>query len=94
MDPPSTDDGHRAPEYAPTQLREDIRALIESHVPALVLTHGSSGEYGHPAHQLLHQRTAAAVDAADLRLETIPHVRAKVRALTCHRTQWTAFVGQ
>jgi LmbE family N-acetylglucosaminyl deacetylase len=115
------DDGHRPPEHDPAQLMVDLRALIEAHVPALVLTHGSSGEYHHPAHRLLHEGTAAAVDTteprpalysfsayhpsgpedgpinrwdwADLRLDASPYAEAKVQALLCHRTQWTAFVG-
>jgi LmbE family N-acetylglucosaminyl deacetylase len=115
------DDGHRPPEHDPAQLMVDLRALIEAHVPALVLTHGSSGEYHHPAHRLLHKGTAAAIDEmkprpalysfsayhpsgsergpinrwdwADLRLDASPHADAKARALLCHRTQWTAFVG-
>ncbi len=121
VDLPSTDDGHRSPEHDPAQLTEDLRTLIEAHAPALVLTHGSGGEYGHPAHKLLHERTVAAVDAihpkpalytfsayhpegpqhrdinrwdwADLQLETAPHAQTKLRALMCHRTQWTAFAG-
>ncbi|MBB4070360.1 LmbE family N-acetylglucosaminyl deacetylase [Salinibacter ruber] len=121
VDPPSTD-GHRAPKHDAAQLTDDLQALIEDCAPALLLTHGSGGEYGHPAHRLLHERTVAAVDAArpqpalytfgayrpegperneinrwdwaDLRLDTAPRTRAKVRALTCHRTQWTAFVGR
>jgi LmbE family N-acetylglucosaminyl deacetylase len=64
-DRPSTDDGHRPPEHDPAQLVADLRALIEAHAPALVLTHGSSGEYHHPAHQLLHEKTAAAVDTTE-----------------------------
>ncbi len=120
-DLPSTDNGHRSPEHDPAQLTEDLRKLIEAHAPALVITHGSSGEYGHPAHKLLHKRTVAAIDTihpqpalytfsayhpegpahrdinrwdwADLQLEAAPHAQAKLRALMCHRTQWTAFAG-
>jgi hypothetical protein len=121
-DRPSTDNGHRAPEHDPAQLREDLRTLIGAQAPALVLTHGSTGEYGHPAHRLLHERTVSAVDSihpppalytfsayhpegsqhrdinrwdwAHLQLETPRHARAKLRALMCHRTQWTAFAGR
>lgn len=122
VDRPSTDDGRQAPKHDPKHLTDALRTLIEAHAPALVLTHGSSGEYGHPAHRLLHERTAEAVDTAhprpalytfsayhpegpehrdlnrwdwaDLQLETARHARAKVRALMCHRTQWTAFAGR
>jgi LmbE family N-acetylglucosaminyl deacetylase len=120
-DRPSTGDGHRPPEHDPAQLAADLRALIEAHAPALVLTHGSSGEYHHPAHRLLHEGTAAAIDEmeqrpalysfsayhpsgpergeinrwdwADLQMDAGPRADAKARALQCHRTQWTAFVG-
>ena len=122
VDRSSSDNGHRAPEHDPAQLTEDLRTLIEAHAPALVITHGSSGEYGHPAHRLLYERTVSAVDAthprpalytfaayhpqgpehrdlnrwdwAHLRLDAGSHAGAKARALMCHRTQWTAFVGE
>ncbi len=43
-----------------TLVRQVQRLLKEADV---VLTHGSDGEYGHPAHQLLHQVVLAAVKA-------------------------------
>jgi LmbE family N-acetylglucosaminyl deacetylase len=121
VDPPSTD-GYGAPEHDRDELVEDIRALIEKRAPALVVTHGSGGEYGHPAHRLVHESTSEAIatglnprpalysfnayhstlpelnilnrwDWADLRLDASPYAEAKARALRCHRTQWTAFVG-
>lgn len=54
-------DRHRAPEYDSGQLTADVEAVIEKHAPDLVLTHGSSGEYGHPAHRSLHEHTKSAV---------------------------------
>ena len=120
VDPPSTQQGHQAPEHEPAQLTDDIQSLIEAEAPDLVLTHGSGGEYGHPAHRLLHEGTRAAIDTmelqpalysfsayhtarsergpvnrwdwADLRLD-VSVDEVKARALLCHRTQWTAFVG-
>ena len=53
--------GHRAPQYDSDQLTADVEAVIEQHSPDLVLTHGSSGEYGHPAHRLLHEHVKRAV---------------------------------
>ena len=64
VDPPSTQQGHQAPEHEPAQLTDDIQSLIEAEAPDLVLTHGSGGEYGHPAHRQLHERTKAAIDRA------------------------------
>ncbi len=42
-------------------LAGQIRAVIRELRPDVALTHGQDGEYGHPAHQLLHQATRAAV---------------------------------
>lgn len=36
-------------------LRAKINAILEDTQADIVLTHGSDGEYGHPAHLLLHQ---------------------------------------
>jgi LmbE family N-acetylglucosaminyl deacetylase len=43
------------------QLAHEIRSAIRQVGADLVITHGSDGEYGHPAHQLLHQATRLAV---------------------------------
>lgn len=37
------------------ELAQRIVAVIEEIRPTLMLTHGSGGEYGHPAHQVTHQ---------------------------------------
>ncbi len=43
-------------------LVEQLRAAIREVEADLVLTHGRDGEYGHPAHRLLHRATKAAVE--------------------------------
>ncbi|MBN1286446.1 MAG: PIG-L family deacetylase [Anaerolineae bacterium] len=43
-------------------LVRQTRDLITQYAAGLVLTHGSDGEYGHPAHVLLHKAALAAVD--------------------------------
>lgn len=44
---------------------EGLVAKIIKHIqllrPGAILTHGSNGEYGHPAHQLTHQATSEAI---------------------------------
>jgi LmbE family N-acetylglucosaminyl deacetylase len=50
-----------APEHNPTLLAGQIAAGIKQFAPEVVLTHGSNGEYGHPAHQLVHAMSKAAV---------------------------------
>jgi LmbE family N-acetylglucosaminyl deacetylase len=61
------DDKLFAPEHNPTMLAGQIASTIQQFNAGIVLTHGSNGEYGHPAHLLLHQMTLAAV--ASLRKE-------------------------
>lgn len=65
VDPPvGTDDQVYAPEHDPTTLTGQVIAAIHQTRAQVVLTHGSRGEYGHPAHQLAH--TTALVAAAAL----------------------------
>ena len=42
------------PQFEAPTLFADINELIESVAPDLIITHGSSGEYWHAAHILLH----------------------------------------
>ena len=44
-----------------TMLAGQVAASIQQHRPAAVFSHGSNGEYGHPAHLLMHQAVAIAV---------------------------------
>lgn len=50
-----------APEHDPVMLAGQIVNCIKQFAPEVVLTHGSNGEYGHPAHQLVHTTVLAAV---------------------------------
>ena len=50
------------PEHDPVQLKRRLRALIDKRKPAVVITHGSNGEYGHPAHRLLNRTLRALLD--------------------------------
>ena len=43
------------------RLTSEVRQTIYQVKPAAVLTHGSNGEYGHPAHLLCHRSALAAV---------------------------------
>ena len=42
-------------------LAGQVAAAIEQHQADAVITHGSNGEYGHPAHVLTHQAALMAV---------------------------------
>ncbi len=44
-----------------TMLAGQIAASIRQHQAAAVFSHGSNGEYGHPAHLLMHQAVSLAV---------------------------------
>lgn len=50
------------PEHDPVQLTQRLRALIDELMPVVVITHGSNGEYGHPAHRLLNRALRALLD--------------------------------
>jgi LmbE family N-acetylglucosaminyl deacetylase len=52
-----------APAHDPARLAGQIANRLEEFAPQVVLTHGSNGEYGHPAHKLLHQMTRSVVVA-------------------------------
>jgi N-acetylglucosamine malate deacetylase 2 len=56
-----------APEHDPVMLAGQIVNTIKQFKADAVLGNGSNGEYGHPAHLLMHQMTLAAV--ATLRQE-------------------------
>jgi LmbE family N-acetylglucosaminyl deacetylase len=44
-------------------LAAQLRAHIESLALTVVLTHGADGEYGHPAHILVHKAVRAAISS-------------------------------
>ena len=44
-----------APEVPVSKLAAQIREQLEIHRPAVILTHGSGGEYWHPAHLLVRE---------------------------------------
>jgi LmbE family N-acetylglucosaminyl deacetylase len=56
---PDPRDGLQAPRYDPAILSQELDALVERWQPEIVLTHGSAGDYGHPAHQVLHRIVSA-----------------------------------
>jgi N-acetylglucosamine malate deacetylase 2 len=60
-----------APPHDPTLLAGQIVNSIQHTAAEAVLTHGSNGEYGHPAHLLMHQMTLAAVAALHKEAEAI-----------------------
>jgi N-acetylglucosamine malate deacetylase 2 len=44
-----------APDVSPEDLAARLKALLGNHRPSILLTHGSGGEYWHPAHLLVHR---------------------------------------
>ncbi|MGH2521158.1 MAG: PIG-L deacetylase family protein [Anaerolineales bacterium] len=55
------DDQLSAPDVDSVMLAGQIANSLQQFAPQVVLTHGSDGEYGHPAHQMVHRATLAAV---------------------------------
>jgi LmbE family N-acetylglucosaminyl deacetylase len=51
-----------APEVDPDHLASQIAEALRQRGAEAVLTHGSNGEYGHPAHRLMHQAVMRAVE--------------------------------
>jgi len=51
-----------APEHDPAILQHQIADSIRQTGARVLLTHGSNGEYGHPAHKLVHQAALAAAE--------------------------------
>ena len=43
-----------APDQSGESFLEKLQALVDAQKPELVVTHGSQGDYGHPAHMRLH----------------------------------------
>ncbi len=44
-----------APDVAPEDLADQIAGVLQRYGAEALLTHGTNGEYGHPAHRLMHQ---------------------------------------
>jgi len=65
VDPQVTPGGRLRPFRAdPAAFEAQIAMTIEHLEPSIVLTHGSAGEYGHPAHVLVHETVTRAHRAA------------------------------
>jgi len=55
-----------APEHDPVKLARQITDYLQQSSDRVILTHGSNGEYGHPAHQLLNAIARQIVAASGL----------------------------
>lgn len=44
-----------APDVSVADLAKQLRGLLGKHDPSVIVTHGSGGEYWHPAHLLVHR---------------------------------------
>ncbi|MCA9913974.1 MAG: PIG-L family deacetylase, partial [Anaerolineae bacterium] len=49
--------------HDPVQFEAELVTAIERVQPDVIITHGSDGEYGHPAHRLVHRSVLAAAQA-------------------------------
>ena len=52
-----------APAHDPVMLSGQIIASLKQTAAQVLLTHGTNGEYGHPAHKLMHAAAVLAVSA-------------------------------
>jgi len=53
-----------APDVSVHELAEQITSLLERHQPSLLITHGSGGEYWHPAHLLVRDAVLRAAKSS------------------------------
>lgn len=68
-----------APDVSPQALTDQLSTCFRARSPRLVITHGSHGEYWHPAHLLLHRAVFRALRPR--------HGRANAAILTFHAWQ-------
>jgi LmbE family N-acetylglucosaminyl deacetylase len=61
-----------APEHDFDTLTAQISTILRQLQPDVLLTHGSNGEYGHPAHQLVHRAALIAAMHPTLVREGLP----------------------
>ncbi len=62
---PETKDGELlAFSDRPQEVAEKLSKMLRAHPVAAVVTHGSTGEYGYPAHRLAHRAARLAVEQA------------------------------
>ena len=54
---PAPDPDLKAPAQSREVFLKKLQALADKQKPEVVMTHGSQGDYGHPAHQRLHELT-------------------------------------
>jgi len=75
VDPPVGTHGQLFPyTHRPEPLVQHIVEVITQVRPLLLLTHGSQGEYGHPAHILTHRAVLEAHTAVQQQETTAPHL--------------------
>ena len=61
-DPDVGPDGRLYPFAAdPDEVAQHLVTVVQRHRPTVLITHGSNGEYGHPAHRLCHQAARRAL---------------------------------
>ncbi len=60
-----------APDISPDRLAGLIADVLRTQAAEAILTHGSNGEYGHPAHRLLHEAARQAAASLGVVLYTV-----------------------
>jgi LmbE family N-acetylglucosaminyl deacetylase len=101
---PAPDPEQRAPSQEARVFLAKLVGEIERHRPEILLTHGSQGDYGHPAHRRLHQLARAAsgnfpdctllsFNASWPGAPAVPYFRQKIGVMRAHSSQKQAFTA-
>jgi LmbE family N-acetylglucosaminyl deacetylase len=76
---PAPNPHQRAPEDPEETFARRLEPVLQKRGPELILTHGSAGEYGHPAHRRLHQLVGPMAERASYPLLSFAAAAPEVR---------------
>lgn len=93
IDPEPDGSRLKAPDHEPEALLRAMSNYITDFNPGVILTHGSTGDYGHPAHVLVHNMALAAAQDQGVPLYTFnAFYPGSGRLGALNRYDWATFV--
>ena len=93
VDPEPDGSRLRAPDHNPDAIVASITEEINRSRPDALLTHGSTGDYGHPAHVLVHQLARRAAAETEIQFYTFnAFYPGSGRLGSLNRNDWATFI--